>query len=301
MINNINILYEDTQILVCVKPAGVATQSKRIGSPDMVSLLKNHISMTSGKSGEPYLAVIHRLDQPVSGILVFAKTPAAAKDLNRQLTTSGFGKHYYALVAGTPEPTSADLENFLVKDARTNTSRICQKGTANAKLAKLHYDLVDTTFFADIASAIPVATSQLKIKLDTGRHHQIRVQLSGMGCPIIGDTKYNPDSPKLTARRTPLCLCAYQLDLVRIDSGPGPQAGGRGIPGITDPGAGDVDAVAGHLETRRVDLVDGGHAQRAAQTCPVLHREADGIGHIIPESDATAIVSGIPALAKILS
>ena len=155
---------------------------------------------------------LHRLDQPVSGILVFAKTPAAAKDLNRQLTTSGFGKHYYALVAGTPEPTSADLENFLVKDARTNTSRICQKGTADAKLAKLHYDLVDTTFFADIASAIPVATSQLKIKLDTGRHHQIRVQLSGMGCPIIGDTKYNPDSPKLTARRTPLCLCAYQLE-----------------------------------------------------------------------------------------
>lgn len=208
MINNINILYEDTQILVCVKPAGVATQSKRIGSPDMVSLLKNHINMTSGKSGEPYLAVIHRLDQPVSGILVFAKTPAAAKDLNRQLTTSGFGKHYYALVAGTPEPTSADLENFLVKDARTNTSRICQKDTADAKLAKLHYDLVDTTFFADIASAIPVATSQLKIKLDTGRHHQIRVQLSGMGCPIIGDTKYNPDSPKLTARQhTTVSLC----------------------------------------------------------------------------------------------
>ena len=128
MINNINILYEDTQILVCVKPAGVATQSKRIGSPDMVSLLKNHISMTSGKSGEPYLAVIHRLDQPVSGILVFAKTPAAAKELNRQLTTSGFGKHYYALVAGTPEQPSADLENYLVKDARTNTSRVCQKG-----------------------------------------------------------------------------------------------------------------------------------------------------------------------------
>ena len=212
MTNNINILYEDTQILVCVKPAGVATQSKRIGSPDMVSLLKNHISKTSGKSGEPYLAVIHRLDQPVSGILVFAKTPAAAKALNRQLTTSGFGKHYYALVCGTPEQPSADLENYLVKDARTNTSRVCQKGTADAKLAKLHYDLVDTTFFANIASAIPVATSQLKIKLDTGRHHQIRVQLSGMGCPIIGDTKYNPDTPKLTARRTPLCLCAYQLE-----------------------------------------------------------------------------------------
>ena len=205
------ILYEDKDILVCHKPAGVAVQSARFGMADMESSLKNHLALkTPGKM--PYLGIIHRLDQPVSGILVFAKTPAAAKDLNRQLTTSGFGKHYYALVAGTPEPTSADLENFLVKDARTNTSRICQKGTANAKLAKLHYDLVDTTFFADIASAIPVATSQLKIKLDTGRHHQIRVQLSGMGCPIIGDTKYNPDSPKLTARRTPLCLCAYQLE-----------------------------------------------------------------------------------------
>ena len=205
------ILYEDKDILVCHKPAGVAVQSARFGMADMESSLKNHLALkTPGKI--PYLGIIHRLDQPVSGILVFAKAPAAAKELNRQLTTSGFGKHYYALVAGTPEPPSADLENFLVKDARTNTSRICQKGTADAKLAKLHYDLVDTTFFADIASAIPVATSQLKIKLDTGRHHQIRVQLSGMGCPIIGDTKYNPDSPKLTARRTPLCLCAYQLE-----------------------------------------------------------------------------------------
>lgn len=214
MTNNINILYEDTQIIVCVKPAGIATQSKRIGSPDMVSILKNHISKTSGKSGEPYLAVIHRLDQPVSGILVFAKTPAAAKELNRQLTTSGFGKHYYALVAGTPEKPSADLENYLVKDAKTNTSRICQKSTADAKLAKLHYDMAETDFFADIASAIPVKTSQLRIKLDTGRHHQIRVQLSGMGCPIIGDTKYNPKTPKLPAGRTPLCLCAYQLEFM---------------------------------------------------------------------------------------
>ena len=205
------IVYEDKQIIVCRKPSGLAVQNASFGKKDLESMMKTYLFEKEGRAN-PYLGVIHRLDQPVSGILVFAKTPAAAKELNRQLTTSGFGKHYYALVAGTPEPTSADLENFLVKDARTNTSRICQKGTADAKLAKLYYDLVDTTFFADIASAIPVATSQLKIKLDTGRHHQIRVQLSGMGCPIIGDTKYNPDSPKLTARRTPLCLCAYQLE-----------------------------------------------------------------------------------------
>ena len=212
----LNILYEDPHILVCVKPHGIATQSKSIRYPDMVSLIKNHLAKSSGSrnpgSAEPYLAVIHRLDQPVAGILVFAKTPAAAKDLNKQLQNQGFGKYYRALVANTPSTKEGTLENYMVKDARTNTSRVCQKGTADAKLAKLHYDLVDTTFFADIASAIPVATSQLKIKLDTGRHHQIRVQLSGMGCPIIGDTKYNPDSPKLTARRTPLCLCAYQLE-----------------------------------------------------------------------------------------
>lgn len=212
MTQNMNILYEDAQIIVCVKPAGIATQSKRIGSPDMVSLLKNHISRTSGKSGDPYLAVIHRLDQPVSGILVFAKTPAAAKELNHELTTSGFGKHYYALVSGIPKQSSADLENYLVKDARTNTSRICSKETNGAKLAKLHYDVADADFFSDVSDAISVKTTLLKIKLDTGRHHQIRVQLAGMGCPIIGDTKYNHDASKQSGKRVPLCLCAYCLE-----------------------------------------------------------------------------------------
>ena len=210
MTNNINILYEDTQILVCVKPAGVATQSKRIGSPDMVSLLKNHISMTSGKSGEPYLAVIHRLDQPVSGILVFAKTPAAAKELNRQLTTSGFGKHYYALVAGTPEQPSADLENYLVKDARTNTSRTCSAKENGSKIARLHYDTVPVTDWLFTAPAAFHGT-ELEIHLDTGRHHQIRVQLASVGCPIVGDTKYNQELSDTTGWQT-IRLCAYKLD-----------------------------------------------------------------------------------------
>ena len=210
MIKDMNILYEDTQILVCVKPAGVATQSKRIGSPDMVSLLKNHISMNSGKSGEPYLAVIHRLDQPVSGILVFAKTPAAAKELNRQLTTSGFGKHYYALVAGTPEQPSADLENYLVKDARTNTSRICSAKENGSKIARLHYDTVPVTDWLFTAPAAFHGT-ELEIHLDTGRHHQIRVQLASVGCPIVGDTKYNQELSDTTGWQT-IRLCAYKLD-----------------------------------------------------------------------------------------
>ena len=129
----LNILYEDPHILVCVKPHGIATQSKSIRYPDMVSLIKNHLakaSGTSGKSGapksigsrtpgsaEPYLAVIHRLDQPVAGILVFAKTPAAAKDLNKQLQNQGFEKYYRALVTNAPSEKEGTLEDYLVKDA----------------------------------------------------------------------------------------------------------------------------------------------------------------------------------------
>ena len=93
------IIYEDKDIIVCHKPAGVPTQSSRIGTKDMVSILKNHLIKKTTKkcaSREPYLAVIHRLDQPVEGLLVFAKTPAAAKELSHQLTTSGFGKYYRA-------------------------------------------------------------------------------------------------------------------------------------------------------------------------------------------------------------
>lgn len=134
----LNILYEDSHILVCVKPHGIATQSKNIRYPDMVSLIRNHLAKSSGSrnpgSAEPYLAVIHRLDQPVAGILVFAKTPAAAKDLNKQLQNQGFGKYYRALVANTPSTKEGTLENYMVKDARTNTSRICSAKDTGAKL-----------------------------------------------------------------------------------------------------------------------------------------------------------------------
>lgn len=138
----LNILYEDTHILVCVKPHGIATQSRKLGSPDMVSLLKNHIARSNHSKGEPYLAVIHRLDQPVSGILVFAKTPFAAKELNRQLTSHSFGKYYRALVDKMPPAESGTLENYMVKDRKTNISQICTPDTPGAKLARLHYETV---------------------------------------------------------------------------------------------------------------------------------------------------------------
>ena len=231
----LNILYEDDYILVCVKPHGLATQSKSIRYPDMVSLIKNHLakassgsakSGTRGKSsGEPYLAVIHRLDQPVAGILVFAKTPAAAKDLNKQLQNQGFGKYYRALVTNTPAKKEGTLENYMVKDSRTNTSRICSAKENGAKIARLHYAVVPVEYrlFSAVSSASgsedTVSLSQnqmhqeteLEIHLDTGRHHQIRVQLASIGCPIIGDTKYNPALTDTKGWQT-IRLCAYKLD-----------------------------------------------------------------------------------------
>ena len=136
------IIYEDKDIIVCHKPAGVPTQSSRIGTKDMVSILKNHLIKNTAKktaSREPYLAVIHRLDQPVEGLLVFAKTPAAARELSRQLTTSGFGKYYRAQALGIFEHSEGTLEDYLVKDGRTNTSRVCEENVPDAKYARLHY------------------------------------------------------------------------------------------------------------------------------------------------------------------
>ena len=204
MINNINILYEDTQILVCVKPAGVATQSKRIGFPDMVSLLKNHISMTSGKSGEPYLAVIHRLDQPVEGVLVFAKTPKAAAELNRQITSKTVTKEYLAVTAQLPEEKQGHLEDYLKKDNRTNSSSVVTPKTPGAKKASLDYSIQEEIKDERTATGKRIL---VKIILDTGRHHQIRVQMAHKGMPLLGDRKYNAaDKSDL-----PLGLCSCHL------------------------------------------------------------------------------------------
>ncbi len=210
--NTLEILYEDPHILVCVKPCGIATQSRTVGRPDMVSLLKNHIHKTSGSKGAPYLAVIHRLDQPVTGILVFAKTPFAARELNRQLTGQGFGKYYRALVEGRPQTPEGILEHDLVKDPRTNRSCVCRPGARGAKHARLRYQTVPVPqrYFSGEYAALPNVT-ELEVRLDTGRHHQIRVQLAHIGCPIIGDTKYNPNCTASPLWRN-ICLCAFRLD-----------------------------------------------------------------------------------------
>lgn len=211
---SLDILYEDTHILVCIKPPGTATQGRSIKDPDMVSILKNHITQNTAHRDssagsvfkEPYLAVIHRLDQPVQGIMVFAKTPFAAKELSRQLQTDGFGKYYRALILARPPKASDTLENYMKKDGKNNISCICQKEAPGAKLARLSYKTVpekEQYFMSDFP--------ELDIHLHTGRHHQIRVQLANIGCPIVGDTKYNPQNVKKTGWQN-LKLCSYRLE-----------------------------------------------------------------------------------------
>lgn len=181
----LNIIYEDQQLLVCIKPAGIPTQSSRIQTPDMVSILKNYLYNNSPQGKKPYLAVIHRLDQPVEGLLLFAKTPAAAKALSSQLQASGFHKQYVAILTSIPEKEEDNLVHYIIKDGRTNTSRICAGSTRDAKEARLHYRIL--TRRDNMAAA--------EITLDTGRHHQIRVQMAALGCPIEGDRKYGIPSP----------------------------------------------------------------------------------------------------------
>lgn len=213
---SLHLLYEDRHILVCVKPSGTATQSRSIKSPDMESILKNHIAKSGSPTPparEPYLAVIHRLDQPVQGIMVFAKTPFAAGELSKELQSGGFGKYYRALVCGAPPTPSGTLEHYIQKDAKTNTSRICQKGAAGAKRACLTYQTVpegQRYFSSSPEDQSHSALTELDIHLQTGRHHQIRVQLAGIGCPIAGDTKYNPALAPASGYQE-LKLCSYRL------------------------------------------------------------------------------------------
>lgn len=209
-------LYEDDDLIVCHKPAGVATQTKRIGQKDMESLLRNHVALAmrkAGRSGVPYIGVVHRLDQPVEGVMVFAKTSQAAAKLSAQVRERSIGKHYYALVqlpegAGTfSEATGLQekgtLSDEILFEPKQNLSRIVPKGTKNAKTAKLDYKLV----------AQKEEKALLQIALHTGRHHQIRVQLANLGTPICGDTKYGKDQPG------ELALCSYRISFFHPEDG----------------------------------------------------------------------------------
>lgn len=195
------IIYEDNDIVVCHKPAGFPVQTRRTGSMDMESELLNYLHRKGGNDKRPYIGIVHRLDQPVEGLLVFAKNSSAAAKLNQQMQKEGFGKYYIAEVSGQMEHEKGTLVDYLVKNARESRAEIVAEGQKDAKKAVLHYEV-----FRKMEG-----TSFLKIQLETGRFHQIRVQLSGKGCPIIGDTKYNPKCVAQRGYQT-MHLCAWRLE-----------------------------------------------------------------------------------------
>lgn len=191
------LLYEDDAIIVCVKPTGVATQTKKIGQPDMESMLKNY---RASKGEQPYIGVIHRLDQPVSGVMVFAKTKEAAADLSKQVATKKADKFYYAVTEGVPNPRRGTLEDYLIRDGKSNTSRVVGKGTKEAKRAILSYEVVEQN----------EKNALIQVQLETGRHHQIRVQMAHAGWPLVGDRKYN-FKENMKAYAGSLALCSYKI------------------------------------------------------------------------------------------
>lgn len=199
----LNTLYEDDELLVIKKDAGTPVQAGKMRIMDLEGIIKREIYIRDPKGGEPYLGIVHRLDQPVEGVMVFAKNPKAAAALSKQVTDGTMKKHYLALVCGKPSEKEGTLVDYLQKDGRTNTSKVVQKGAKDAKRSELKYRVLEER----------EETSLLEIELLTGRHHQIRVQMANAGWPLYGDTKYNPAFAKTTGY-VQTALCAYKLSFV---------------------------------------------------------------------------------------
>ncbi len=226
------ILYEDKELIVCRKPAGLPVQSARVGQKDMVSILNNYLAEHGKNAGAEPVRVVHRLDQPVEGVIVFAKTKRAAAGLTRQITEGSMRKVYRAVCCVDNDAReryacgqdSYTLVDYLVKDGRTNTSCIAKQGDREAKRAELSFTIL----------AMREHLALAEIELMTGRHHQIRVQMAHAGLPLYGDQKYNPDWRKYlsgdqdqaaegggypAAKSTQLALCAISLSFRHPVSG----------------------------------------------------------------------------------
>ncbi|MDD3187509.1 MAG: RluA family pseudouridine synthase [Bacilli bacterium] len=173
----INPIYEDNHIIVVEKPINVLVQADKTNDLDLLTIIKNYLKTKYNKPGDAYLGLVHRLDRPVGGIMVFAKTSKAASRLSEQIRNNELDKIYYAIVCGKLEKNKGILEDKLKKDIKTNIVSISEDG----KISKLEYEVVD----------YKEGYSLIKIHLITGRSHQIRVQFASRNHPLFGDAKYN--------------------------------------------------------------------------------------------------------------
>jgi len=191
------ILYEDNHIIIVNKAAGEIVQGDKTGDKPLCEILKDYIKERDAKPGNVFMGVVHRLDRPVSGVVMFAKTSKALSRLNVMFASGDVHKTYWAITRKCPEPSSATLTHWIRTVERNNKSYASMTPAEDAKEARLSYELI----------AKGERYYLLHVNLMTGRKHQIRVQLSAVGCPVKGDLKYgdkrsNPDgSISLHARR----------------------------------------------------------------------------------------------------
>ncbi|MEO1516370.1 MAG: RluA family pseudouridine synthase [Bacteroidota bacterium] len=191
-ISELTVLYEDNHLIAVNKPGGWLVQGDQTGDTPLSEYVKAYIKMRYKKPGDVFLGVIHRLDRPVSGVVIFARTSKGLERMNRLFQQREISKRYWALTAQRPDPLEGRLKHYILKDPAKNKSKALDKigrRTKDAKLGVLDYKLIGGLEGKHLLEVLP----------ETGRPHQIRVQLASIGCPIIGDFKYgyrkpNPDA-----------------------------------------------------------------------------------------------------------
>lgn len=196
----IKVIYEDNHLLVVEKPVNVLSQGDDTNDKDMVNLLKDYIKVKYNKPGNVFIGLVHRLDRPVGGIMVFAKTSKAASRLSEQVRNKSFKKTYRAVLNGNMRKDSDTLKDYLYKNKKTNMVSVVNKNHKDAKDAELSYETI----------AKNEKFSMVQVDLKTGRPHQIRVQFSSRKHPLFGDQRYGQDVNK---KGDQIALWSYKIEI----------------------------------------------------------------------------------------